>query len=141
MTQPKLAISGSPVILADYLVTDYQFDAASPLLGAESRTMSLEVNVGGFEQDEAAKHGNLQLDIFVGSEEFADTEDAPCHLRIMGHLLADPEKSNEELTRCAATATAQELYGVAKGILAALTAGAPEGRIVLPSIQLAEEGA
>lgn len=132
-------ISGSPLVLANYLVTEYRLDATSSELATPDRTMSIEIDASNFLDTGEKAQGIIALDIFVGGEEFTDANECPCHFRIEGRFLASAETSDETLAMQAFSAGAQELYGIAKGILATLSAGLLGGRILLPSIQLGSE--
>lgn len=128
---------GSIATLSNYYVNRFILDDEDGSLNNSQNAMGLEISFRKSIDDEMSAPVSyrivMSVSIAPGTEE--PTEDSPCQLELTGEFQTTQDATSDEAIReYLRIYGASELYAITKTVMASLTALAPSGVIMLPSV-------
>lgn len=132
---------GVSATLSNYYINSFFFNDSEGVLNETQNAMSLEVFFGQAIDGENSTSDlhRVTMNIYVNAGTEEPTAESPCRLGITGEFRTVRDDISEEAVReCLRKRGVDELYAIAKTVMASLTALAPSGVVMLPSVSFDE---
>lgn len=131
-------VAGSSLAMSSYYIRDFFLDDPDGVLNESQNAMGLEITFGEVKgrPDDASALYRMVMNVYVDAGPEEPTSDSPCRLGVIGEFCVQSQEdvAADETRDHLRVEGAQELYAMAKSTMASLTALAPTGAIVLPSV-------